>query len=115
MIIPKSNPHIPTILAQPYHRDGIFRASSAILPHADTDPLHFAYAAPFSDIDPAELKRVEKEVKKEVDEAVESSKVGPIPPDSWLWRNVYADPVDAKLRQVDGTYITPTRSLDYSV
>ncbi|MEW5320416.1 MAG: hypothetical protein WDW38_011491 [Sanguina aurantia] len=67
------------------------------------------------EIDPAELKRVEKEVKREVDEAVESSKVGPIPPDSWLWRNVYADPKNSQLRQVDGTYIAPTHTLDYSV
>ena len=39
-------------------------------------------------VDPADLKKVEKEVKKEVDDAVEAAKAAPIPPNHWLWKNV---------------------------
>ena len=52
-------------------------------------------------VDPAELKAVEREVKKEVDAAVEGAKAGPVPPAEALWRHVYVDPLGAKARGVD--------------
>ena len=41
-------------------------------------------------VDPAEVKKIEREAKKAVDSAVEQAKADPIPPDSWTWRNAYA-------------------------
>lgn len=35
-----------------------------------------------------EIKKVEREVKQEVDAAVEAAKAAPIPPLSWLYRNM---------------------------
>ena len=39
-------------------------------------------------VEASELKKVEKEVKKEVDDAVEAAKAAPVPPNHWLWKNV---------------------------
>jgi pyruvate dehydrogenase E1 component alpha subunit len=41
-------------------------------------------------VDPAEVKKIEREAKKTVDAAVEKAKTDPTPPDSWVWRNAYA-------------------------
>lgn len=41
-------------------------------------------------VDPAEVKKIEREAKKTVDSAVEQAKNDPIPPDGWVWRNAYA-------------------------
>lgn len=41
-------------------------------------------------VDPAEVKRIEREAKKVVDSAVEQAKADPTPPDAWVWRNAYA-------------------------
>ncbi|PNW80971.1 hypothetical protein CHLRE_07g337650v5 [Chlamydomonas reinhardtii] len=51
-------------------------------------------------VDPADLKKIDKEVKKEVDDAVEQAKQGQIPPLHWLWRNMYAEPLGAGMRGV---------------
>ncbi len=56
---------------------------------------------------------MEREVKKEVDEAVEAAKGGSYPPASWLWKNVYVNPTNTALRQVDGTYIQPNFDPEY--
>ncbi len=55
----------------------------------------------------AELKKIDKDVKKEVDTAVENAKAAPAPPDHWLYRNVYEAPANCTLRTVDGEYKTP--------
>jgi hypothetical protein len=36
-----------------------------------------------------ELKKVERDIKKEVDTAVESAKNAPYPPVEWMWRNMW--------------------------
>jgi pyruvate dehydrogenase E1 component alpha subunit len=41
-------------------------------------------------VDPAEVKRIEREAKGVVDRAVEQAKADPPPPDAWAWRNAYA-------------------------
>jgi len=58
-------------------------------------------------VEASELKKVEKEVKKEVDDAVEAAKAAPVPPNHWLWKNVYADPTNTSLRTVAGDYHVP--------
>ena len=52
-------------------------------------------------VDAAELKAIEREVKKEVDAAVESAKAGVPPTADALWRNVYTEPLGTKARGVD--------------
>lgn len=54
--------------------------------------IYTLYPAAPAGADPAELKRVEREVKKEVDDAVEAAKSGTLPPSHWLWKNVYVAP-----------------------
>ncbi len=44
--------------------------------------------------------QVEKEVKKEVDDAVEAAKGGQAPPAHWLWKNVYQEPAGAVMRGI---------------
>ncbi|KAG2434786.1 hypothetical protein HXX76_007671 [Chlamydomonas incerta] len=51
-------------------------------------------------VDAADLKKIDKEVKKEVDDAVEQAKLGKIPPLAWLWRNMYMAPLGAGMRGV---------------
>ena len=38
----------------------------------------------------AELKAIEKEARKEVDEAIEKAKACPEPPEDWLTKNIYS-------------------------
>jgi pyruvate dehydrogenase E1 component alpha subunit len=64
-------------------------------------------------VDPAELKKIDKEVKKEIDSAVEAAKAAPIPPDHWLWKNVYSAPENTSLRTVQGTFRTPDYDPEY--
>ena len=52
-------------------------------------------------VDASELKAVEREVKKEVDAAVEGAKAGVPPSLDALWANVYAAPLGVKARGVD--------------
>lgn len=65
-------------------------------------------------VDAGEIKAIEKKAKKEVDAAVEESKVAPEPPVSWMWKNVYHDPLDIKLRTTTGEYVTPNYDPTYS-
>lgn len=65
--------------------------------------------------DAAEIKRIEKEVKKEVDAAVEAAKAGPLPPLDWAWKNVYVAPKDAYLRDVLGEYKESNYDLEYKL
>ncbi|GLC52974.1 hypothetical protein PLESTB_000694400 [Pleodorina starrii] len=51
-------------------------------------------------VDAGELKKVDRETKKEVDEAVEAAKAGSAPPDHWLWKNMFMEPLDAPMRGV---------------
>lgn len=52
--------------------------------------------------------QVEKEVKKEVDDAVEAAKAGQPPPAHWLWKNVYQEPVGGAMRGIlPGQYYVP--------
>eukprot|EP00798_Chlamydomonas_sp_ICE-L_P021240 gene21240-28156_t len=63
----------------------------------------------------SEMKRIEKEIKKEVDAAVDAAKKGPMPPLSWAWKNVYADPRNATLRNVQGEYVPTEFDLAYKL
>lgn len=51
--------------------------------------------------EPAELKKIEKAVKAEVDAAVEQAKKDPAPPAEWLSKNVYVAPLGATARGVE--------------
>ena len=51
--------------------------------------------------EPAELKKIEKAVKAEVDAAVEQAKKDPAPPPEWLSKNVWVDPLGATARGVE--------------
>jgi hypothetical protein len=37
-----------------------------------------------------------------------------IPPNEWLWRNVYVQPDHMDMRTVEGTYVQPTYDPSYS-
>ena len=52
-------------------------------------------------VDAADLKALEREVKKEVDAAVEGAKAGVPPALDALWANVYTEPLGVKGRGVD--------------
>ncbi|KAG2490824.1 hypothetical protein HYH03_010745 [Edaphochlamys debaryana] len=65
-------------------------------------------------VDAAELKKIDKEVKAEVDGAVEAAKAGTIPPDHWLWKNMYMAPLGAEVRGVlPGVYKSPDFDPEY--
>jgi len=65
--------------------------------------------------DANELKRMEKEVKREVDEAVEAAKSAPIPPAHWLWNNVYGKNDNVELRTPLGELVKPTFDTSYKL
>ncbi|GIL55002.1 hypothetical protein Vafri_10676 [Volvox africanus] len=66
-------------------------------------------------VEAGELKRVDKDVKKEVDDAVEAAKAGTIPPDSWLWKNMYVAPLGGEMRGVlPGQYHAPDFDPEYT-
>eukprot|EP00882_Tetradesmus_deserticola_P002423 GHRQ01002584.1.p1 GENE.GHRQ01002584.1~~GHRQ01002584.1.p1 ORF type:complete len:437 (+),score=173.61 GHRQ01002584.1:131-1312(+) len=60
------------------------------------------------------IKAMEKAIKKEVDTAVEESKAAAVPPNEWLWRNVYMQPDHAHMRTVEGTYVKPAYDPTYA-
>lgn len=60
------------------------------------------------------LKGIEREVKKEVDAAIEAAKTAPSPPLNWLWKNIYVDNKNTELRDVNGSYVHPTYDPAYS-
>eukprot|EP00201_Polytomella_parva_P007104 CAMPEP_0175082704 /NCGR_PEP_ID=MMETSP0052_2-20121109/26912_1 /TAXON_ID=51329 ORGANISM="Polytomella parva, Strain SAG 63-3" /NCGR_SAMPLE_ID=MMETSP0052_2 /ASSEMBLY_ACC=CAM_ASM_000194 /LENGTH=387 /DNA_ID=CAMNT_0016353947 /DNA_START=157 /DNA_END=1320 /DNA_ORIENTATION=- len=66
--------------------------------------------------DTAEIKKAEREIKKEVDDAVEEAKASPLPPASWLWKNMYVDATNQKMRNIhnDGL-ITPQFDPEYKL
>eukprot|EP00775_Hariotina_reticulata_P002374 gene2374-2679_t len=64
--------------------------------------------------DASSIKAIEKAVKKEVDTAVEESKAAAVPPDSWLWKNVYMKPDNVLLRTVEGQRVKPEYDPTYS-
>lgn len=86
------------ISAMRTERDPIERVKKLLLSHG---------------VDPAELKKIDKDVKKEIDSAVEAAKAAPIPPDHWLWKNVYCAPENTSLRTVQGTFRTPDYDPEY--
>jgi len=49
----------------------------------------------------AEVKEVEKEMRKIVDDAVEKAKKAPLPPDDFLHKNIYTDPLGSDARAID--------------
>lgn len=49
----------------------------------------------------SELKAIEKDVKKEIDAAVDKAKNSPIPPDDALWKNIYKDTLGSKMKGLD--------------
>eukprot|EP00803_Ostreobium_quekettii_P003971 evm.model.scf_484.8 EVM.evm.TU.scf_484.8 scf_484:76854-82042(-) len=54
-----------------------------------------------------ELNNVQRELKAAVDKSVEHAKSAPIPPNEWLWKNVYVEPLNIALRGVDSTSSNP--------
>ncbi|KAK9806210.1 hypothetical protein WJX72_005469 [[Myrmecia] bisecta] len=52
-------------------------------------------------VEAVELKKIEKALKKEVDQAVEEAKASPPPEDSMLWANIYKDTLGAHTRGLD--------------
>jgi pyruvate dehydrogenase E1 component alpha subunit len=55
-------------------------------------------------VDNAELKKIEKAVKKEVDDAVNQAKQDPIPSAEALWKNIYVDPVGCTIKGLDSKH-----------
>lgn len=49
------------------------------------------------------LKKLENGVKAEIDAAVKESSEAPIPPNDWLYRNIYVKPEGAMMRGVDSS------------
>jgi len=58
------------------------------------------YALEFG-VDPALVKKIEKNIKKEVDEAIEMAKKDEYPPLDWIGRYTYVDPLGRLTRGVD--------------
>lgn len=51
------------------------------------------------------IKGIEKEIKKEIDEAIEKAKAAPMPDAGELWTNIYVDPVGMSLRGLDSSHM----------
>eukprot|EP00983_Pelagomonas_calceolata_P111638 1159805-Pelagomonas_calceolata.AAC.9 len=49
----------------------------------------------------------------QVDDAIAEAKKAPVPPLSWMWRNVYLNPANCTLRDVGGGYVTPVYDTQY--
>eukprot|EP00878_Enallax_costatus_P014023 GHUV01014665.1.p1 GENE.GHUV01014665.1~~GHUV01014665.1.p1 ORF type:complete len:357 (+),score=98.97 GHUV01014665.1:412-1482(+) len=64
--------------------------------------------------DAAQIKAIEKSVKKEVDSAVEESKAAATPPDDWLYKNIYVKNDNIRLRDVQGRLVQPHYDPTYS-
>lgn len=54
-------------------------------------------------VETAEIKAIEKEVKKEIDTAIEESRAAPEPGMDVLWKDVYADAKGIEMRGIDST------------
>jgi pyruvate dehydrogenase E1 component alpha subunit len=55
-------------------------------------------------VDAAEIKGIEKEVKKMIDSAVEKAKAAPVPPMEDLYKNVYVDGLGMVVRGIDSQH-----------
>lgn len=51
------------------------------------------------------IKGIEKEIKKEIDEAIEKAKAAPVPAAGELWTDIYVDPVGMSLRGLDSSHM----------
>lgn len=51
--------------------------------------------------DATEIKRVEKEIRKEVNDEIEQAKKDNYPPTEFLWKNTYKDGLGAKMRPLE--------------
>ncbi|KAL4452777.1 hypothetical protein ABPG75_008439 [Micractinium tetrahymenae] len=51
------------------------------------------------------IKGIEKEIKKEIDDAIEKAKAAPVPAGGELWTNIYVDPVGMSLRGLDSSHM----------
>ncbi|CAK0786806.1 hypothetical protein CVIRNUC_010020 [Coccomyxa viridis] len=51
--------------------------------------------------EPGDLKRMEKEIKKDVQRQIDEAKEGKQPPIEDLWNNIYVDPLGAKMRPME--------------
>eukprot|EP00208_Stichococcus_sp_RCC1054_P007393 CAMPEP_0206149976 /NCGR_PEP_ID=MMETSP1473-20131121/38059_1 /ASSEMBLY_ACC=CAM_ASM_001109 /TAXON_ID=1461547 /ORGANISM="Stichococcus sp, Strain RCC1054" /LENGTH=497 /DNA_ID=CAMNT_0053547463 /DNA_START=1600 /DNA_END=3094 /DNA_ORIENTATION=- len=51
--------------------------------------------------DATEIKRVEKEIRKEVNDEIEQAKKDDYPPTEFLWKNTYKDGLGAKMRPLE--------------
>ena len=65
--------------------DPLQKKQNASVTHAC---MLFSWSPLFVGGDAAVIKSIEKDVKKEVDAAVEAAKQGPLPPLEWAWKNV---------------------------
>lgn len=50
-----------------------------------------------------DLKKIEKTIKKEIDDAVTAAKKSPIPDPSALWHNIYKDPLGCTVKGLDSS------------
>lgn len=50
------------------------------------------------------IKGIEKEVKKEIDDAIEKAKAAPVPPMEELWNAIYKDNLGMSLRGIDSSW-----------
>lgn len=55
----------------------------------------------------AEIKKAERAIKGEVDKSVEHAKSAPIPPNGWLWKNIYVNPSNTLMRGVESSSRNP--------
>jgi len=55
----------------------------------------------------AELINVQQEIKASVDESVKQAKAASNPPNDWVWKNVYVEPLNVALRGVESTSRNP--------
>lgn len=61
----------------------------------------------------AELKSIEKRIKKEIDEAIEEAKAASYPEKNWLQANIYKDPANAVMRGATAEYYLKAHNIPY--
>lgn len=55
-----------------------------------------------------DLKEIEIRVKKELDKSLEEAEAAPVPPNEWLFRNIYKSPYGTPIRGVDSKELHQT-------
>ena len=60
-----------------------------------------------------ELNEIQKSIKREIDEAIEESKMAPQPPREWLQANIYKDPTNAVMRGATAECYLNATSIPY--